>query len=56
MNIKDILPPGTTFNVQNMNVFVMGKDETAPTAGSTPAEFSPMYYNPTTGEIIVVTT
>jgi hypothetical protein len=30
MNIKDILPPGTTFNVQNMNVFVMGKDETAP--------------------------
>jgi hypothetical protein len=27
----------------------------APTAGSIPAGFSPMYYNPTTGEIIVVT-
>ena len=30
MNIKDILQPGTTFNVQNMNVFVMGKDESTP--------------------------
>jgi hypothetical protein len=28
----------------------------APTAGSIPAGFSPMYYNPTTGEIIVITT
>ena len=28
----------------------------APTAGSVPAGFSPMYYNPTTGEIIVITT
>jgi hypothetical protein len=27
----------------------------APTAGSIPAGFAPMYYNPTTGEIIVVT-
>lgn len=27
MNIKDIVGPGTTFNVQNMNVFVMGKDD-----------------------------
>jgi hypothetical protein len=27
----------------------------APTAGSIPAGFSPMYYNPTTGEIIVIT-
>jgi fructose-1-phosphate kinase PfkB-like protein len=27
----------------------------APTSGSIPAGFSPMYYNPTTGEIIVVT-
>jgi hypothetical protein len=30
MNIKDILQPGTTFNVQNMNVFVMGKNESTP--------------------------
>jgi hypothetical protein len=30
MNIKDILQPGTTFNVQNMNVFVMGKAESTP--------------------------
>lgn len=28
----------------------------APTSGSVPAGFSPMYYNPTTGEIIVITT
>ena len=28
----------------------------APTSGSIPAGFSPMYYNPTTGEIIVITT
>jgi hypothetical protein len=27
----------------------------APTAGSIPAGFSPMYYNPTTGELIVIT-
>jgi len=30
MNIKDILQPGTTFNVQNMNVFVMGEKESTP--------------------------
>lgn len=29
MNIKDILQPGVTLNVENMNVFVMGKDESA---------------------------
>ncbi len=28
----------------------------APDSGSVPAGFSPMYYNPTTGEIIVITT
>ena len=28
----------------------------APTSGSVPAGFFPMYYNPTTGEIIVITT
>ncbi len=27
----------------------------APTSGSVPAGFSPMYYNPTTGELIVIT-
>jgi hypothetical protein len=27
----------------------------APTAGSIPAGFSPVYYNPTTGELIVIT-
>ena len=27
----------------------------APTAGSLPAGFSPVYYNPTTGELIVIT-
>lgn len=31
MNIKDIMGPGTTFNVQNMNVFVMGDDDKKPT-------------------------
>lgn len=30
MNVKDILQPGTTVNVQNMNVFVMGNNESAP--------------------------
>jgi hypothetical protein len=27
----------------------------APTAGSIPVGFSPVYYNPTTGELIVIT-
>jgi hypothetical protein len=27
MQIKDIMPPGSVFNVQNMNVFVMPQDE-----------------------------
>ena len=30
MKIGEVLQPGTTFNVQNMNVFVMGKDESSP--------------------------
>jgi hypothetical protein len=29
MNVKDILQSGTTVNVQNMNVFVMGNNESA---------------------------
>jgi hypothetical protein len=30
MNVKDILQSGATVNVQNMNVFVMGNNESAP--------------------------
>ena len=54
---------GTNLNQTTANTFtvkpvraVTSVTFAAPTAGSIPAGFSPMYYNPTTGEIIVITT
>jgi hypothetical protein len=54
---------GTTLNQTTANTFtvkpvraVTSVTFAAPTSGSVPAGFSPMYYNPTTGEIIVITT
>ena len=54
---------GANLNQTTANTFTVkpvraeaGVTFAAPTAGSIPAGFSPMYYNPTTGEIIVITT
>jgi len=54
---------GSALNQTTANTFTVkpvraetGVTFAAPTAGSVPAGFSPMYYNPTTGEIIVITT
>jgi hypothetical protein len=54
---------GTDLNQTTANTFtvkpvraVTSVTFAAPTSGSVPAGFSPMYYNPTTGEIIVITT
>jgi hypothetical protein len=54
---------GTDLNQTTANTFtvtpvraVASVTFAAPTSGSVPAGFSPMYYNPTTGEIIVITT